>query len=115
MNFIIDAQLPESLVKVFADHDVIHTKSLEQGNYTKDREINKLSMKENRVVITKDTDFYYSYLSAKIPYKLVLVKLGNIKLKELIAYFEQNKTQLLEILETHSLIILEKSKIRMLE
>lgn len=115
MNFIIDAQLAESLVKVFADHDVIHTKSLAEGNYTKDRAINKLSIKENRVVITKDADFYYSYLSAKIPYKLVLVKLGNIKLKELIAYFEQNKTQLIEILETHSLIILEKSKIRMLE
>jgi len=115
MKFIIDAQLPESLVKVFSEHDVVHTKDLKLGNLTKDKEINKLSVEENRIVITKDLDFYYSYLSAKVPYKLVLVKLGNLKLKELIDYFKRNFSTIINKLENSSLIFLEKTKIRVLE
>ena len=64
---------------------------MENGNFTKDTFINDLSIKEKRAVITKDTDFYYSYIASKKPYKLVLVKLGNVKLAELKRYFEEKK------------------------
>lgn len=76
MKFIIDAQLAPSLSVFFQNHDVIHTSDFSKGNLTKDRTINEISMKESRVLITKDTDFYYSYVASKKPYKLILVKLG---------------------------------------
>ena len=108
MNLIVDAQLPESICEYFADCNCVHTKQLKQGNLTKDSFINELSVKEKCAVITKDTDFYYSYIAYKKPYKLVLVKLGNLRLLELKNYFKSNAKNIKIILEKHSFIILEK-------
>ena len=115
MKLIIDAHLPKSICEYFLNCDCIHTQQLEMGNLTKDSFINKLSIKERRVVITKDTDFYYSYIASRKPYKLVLVKLGNMRLEELKNYFKLNSEKILSILQNHSFIILEKNKIRILE
>lgn len=115
MNFIIDAQLPASLCKYFRDCDCIHTSKLKEGNQSRDSSINELSIKEKRAVITKDTDFYYSYIASQKPYKLILVKLGNMQLSTLKKYFKDNSNKINEILKEHSFIILEKNRIRILE
>lgn len=115
MKLILDAHLPASLAQYFPGHDVIHTSALPEGNFTADRTINQISILEDRVLITKDSDFYYSYVAARKPKKLVLVKLGNMRLKELKSYFERNAEQLISLLEDHSFLILEASKIRVLE
>ncbi|WP_158642781.1 DUF5615 family PIN-like protein [Chitinophaga japonensis] len=88
---------------------------LPPGNLTPDRNINELSVLENRALITKDSDFYYSYLSSRKPYKLVLVKLGNMRLKELKGYFERNADKITGLLEEHSFLIPEADRIRVLE
>lgn len=83
MNFLIDAQLPRSLKKLFLDngHDCIHTLDLSEGNDTPDSLINQISILEERILITKDGDFLDSFILIKQPYKLVLVKLGNCSKK----------------------------------
>jgi predicted nuclease of predicted toxin-antitoxin system len=48
-----------------------------------DQEINAISIRQQRIVITKDTDFLESFILYKIPYKLLLVTTGNISNKEL--------------------------------
>jgi predicted nuclease of predicted toxin-antitoxin system len=68
MRFIIDAQLPASLADYFHDHDVIHTSVMPGGNNTTDGNINDVSILEQRVLITKDTDFYYSFVASGRPY-----------------------------------------------
>jgi predicted nuclease of predicted toxin-antitoxin system len=115
MKFLIDAHLPKSICEYLSNYDCIHTNDLKKGNLTKDSTINKISLKEKRIVVTKDTDFYYSYIASHKPYKLVLVKLGNMRLSEIKKYFKDNSNKIIEILEEHSFIILEKSKIRILE
>lgn len=65
MKFLFDAHLPPSIGEYFKGHDVLHTSSLVDGNKTRDHSINTLSIEESWIVITKDTDYYYSYLSAK--------------------------------------------------
>ena len=115
MKFLVDAHLPKSICAYFSHCDCIHTSDLETGNITKDTAINTLSLNEKRIVITKDTDFYYSYIISHKPYKLVLVKLGNMRLSEIKRYFKDNSKKMLEILENHSFIVLETSKIRILE
>ncbi|MCF8360487.1 MAG: DUF5615 family PIN-like protein [Prolixibacteraceae bacterium] len=115
MKLIVDAQLPESLCFYFEQCDCIHTNQLSKGNLTTDSQINSLSIKEQRVVITKDTDFYYSYQTNKKPYKLVLVKLGNMRLKEINKYFQSNAPKIIRILKSHSFIMLEKNKIKIIE
>lgn len=62
MKFIIDAQLPRKLSTFLNEKgfDSIHTLDLSKGNNTLDTEINILSIKEERILISKDSDFYNS-------------------------------------------------------
>ena len=115
MKFIIDAHLPSSLAKYFPDHDVIHTSVLTEGNLTSDSSINTLSILQERILITKDTDFYYSYIASRKPHKLVLVKLGNMRLKGLKTYFKENAGTIINLLHQHSFLMLEPARIRVLE
>jgi predicted nuclease of predicted toxin-antitoxin system len=115
MKFILDAQLPKSISEFFNGHDIIHTSSLEYGNKTKDSVINDLSIQEQRIVITKDSDFYYSFLSVNKPYKLILAKLGNMRLIELRNYFELNSSTIITLMRDNYFIILERNKIRILK
>ena len=59
MKFIVDAHLPRKLSNFLNEKgfDCIHTLDLPKKNATSDREINALSIKEQRVVISKDSDF----------------------------------------------------------
>lgn len=80
MNFLVDAQLPRRLAYKLRDegHDAIHTLDLPDRNRTSDAAINELSLRELRIVITKDTDFVNSFLLSSEPHKLLLVSTGNI-------------------------------------
>ncbi len=65
MNFLVDAQLPRRLAYHFraAGHDALHTLDLPEGNRTTDHMINELSLREERIVVTKDEDFVTSFLT----------------------------------------------------
>lgn len=75
MKFLLDAQLPKDLAKLFTyrGYDAIHTLDLANKNFTKDSEINSISLNEKRVVISKDLDFVDSLLVSDKPYKLIFV------------------------------------------
>ena len=77
MKFLLDAQLPKklSLFLLYKGHGSIHTLDLPNQNRTKDSEINTLSMKERRVVISKDMDFVESLLISDKPYKLLYISI----------------------------------------
>ncbi|NUQ06411.1 MAG: DUF5615 family PIN-like protein [Anaerolineae bacterium] len=88
MRFLVDAQLPRrlALATAAAGHDVIHTLDLPDGNTTSDSQINELSLRDQRVVVTKDSDFVSSLLVTQQPYKLLLVSTGNINRTALIVH-----------------------------
>lgn len=81
MKFIVDAQLPKRLSRLIQSegYDCIHTQDLPKGNATSDADINALSIREERAVITKDADFVQSFLLQQKPYKLLLIATGNIQ------------------------------------
>ena len=64
MKFLVDAHLPKRLASFLnaEGHDAIHTRDLPVGNRTSDATINQVSMAEQRIVITKDSDFMDSHL-----------------------------------------------------
>lgn len=80
MKFLVDAQLPRRLVYRLreAGHDALHTLDLPNGNRTSDADINALSMRESRTVVTKDADFVSSFIVSHVPYKLLVISTGNI-------------------------------------
>ena len=109
MKFLVDAHLPRGLCAVLAQrgHDAKHTLDLPDGNATKDRAINQLSFDEERVVVSKDTDFFYSHLLHRRPWKLLLVKTGNISTRDLRALFQRNLPAIEAALQTHTLVELD--------
>jgi predicted nuclease of predicted toxin-antitoxin system len=64
-------------------------------NATRDSFINRLSIQDQRIVITKDADFVESFLLQKQPHKLLTVSTGNIKKAELEQLFSQHLQQLI--------------------
>jgi predicted nuclease of predicted toxin-antitoxin system len=110
MRFLVDAHLPRRLCAVLAQHghDAVHTLDLPEKNETKDRVINQISLADQRVVISKDTDFFYSHLLQGRPWKLVLVKTGNISTRDLCALFERNVAAIEAALQSHSLVEIDR-------
>lgn len=64
MRYLVDAQLPYLLVEVLRSkgYDVLHTDDLPDKDETSDTVIRQIATRENRIVITKDSDFRDSYL-----------------------------------------------------
>jgi predicted nuclease of predicted toxin-antitoxin system len=110
MNFLLDAHLPRGLCAVLqaAGHDAVHTSQLPAQNRTTDQFINELSTREQRVVVSKDTDFYYSHLLHQRPYKLVLVRTGNIRMRELKDLFQRQLPAIIQALANNSLVELDR-------
>lgn len=79
MKFLVDAQLPVRLANWLreAGHDARHTFDLPLGNRTPDSEIVAVALREERVVVTKDSDFVQSFVLTGEP-ALLLISTGNI-------------------------------------
>ena len=114
MKFLVDAHLPPSLCVLLraAGHDALHTSGLPAHNQTPDGVINELSFTDQRVVISKDTDFYYSHVLHQRPWKLVLVRTGNLRARELRQLFERQLPAILQALETNSLVELDRTSVQ---
>ena len=113
MKFIVDAQLPKTLAYSLRDKgfDVVHVSELTAGNDTTDEEINRLSLAENRIVISKDADFYDSFTAKKEPYKLLHVKTGNIKNAQLLELFDKNSELIIKELNESSVVQISQNYI----
>lgn len=113
MRFLIDAQLPHRLARWLAalGHDAVHTLDLPDGNRTPDASINALSMLEERVVVTKDSDFVDTFLLRRIPHKLLLIATGNASNKDLMRLFEDNLQMIVDALEAVDFIELDGESI----
>jgi predicted nuclease of predicted toxin-antitoxin system len=114
MKFLVDAHLPPGLCAVLqtAGHDAIHTRQLAAQNATTDEAINLLSIQQQRVVITKDTDFYYSHLLHGKPWKLVLLRTGNIRARQLEALVERNLPAISAVLQQYSLVEMDQQSVQ---
>ena len=113
MKFIVDAHLPRRLAYLLqqAGHDAIHTLDLSRGNRTSDSIINLVSAQEQRVVITKDSDFVDSFLLRHEPPKLLLVSTGNIRNDGLLAIFRANLEQIVEGFDTFDFIEVNRTDV----
>lgn len=113
MKFFVDAQLPRRLAKFLreAGFEVAHTLDLVQGNRTSDTDINKLSLLEQRIVVTKDVDFVDSFWLRQEPWKLLLVSTGNIHNTELLALFQANLDNLAKGFDLFDFIEINRTNI----
>lgn len=100
MNFLIDANLPRRLVRIFQErgHSAVHTLELPEGNATPDSALLDYSERNNCVVTTKDSDFSTSFWLQNRPQKLLLISTGNIRNTDLESLLMANFDQLISAL-----------------
>ena len=102
----MDAQLPRRFATWLrnAGHDAIHASSLPAGNATLDTELALMGDAEDRIVVTKDSDFVDSHLLRGTPTRLLLISTGNIGNRELEDLLRHSLANLAEAFELHRFI-----------
>jgi len=90
MKFLIDAQLPQIISDwlIEANFDSIHALQLPHKNHSQDSEICKIADDQNRIIVTKDSDFLDSNIIKGSPELLLIINTGNVKNRELMSYYE---------------------------
>jgi predicted nuclease of predicted toxin-antitoxin system len=115
MKFIVDTQLPPLLKELLKDKqiDCSHTIDYSIGNFLTDQQIREIAILEDRIIITKDTDFYDYYLINSFPPKVLLLTLGNTKNRALLDYFRSNIDKIIKqfSFEEVGLVVCTPSKI----
>ena len=91
--------------------DALHTDDLTKKEKTTDKEIRSVSIEQDRIVITKDTDFLDSHLIKGIPQKLLLITAGNIVNRELLNMIEKQFDTVMQLFDIYDLIEINNEEI----
>jgi len=89
MKFLLDAHISPRLASRLCglSHDAIHVSTLPDDTATADNVIIALADAEERIVVTKDSDFRHARRDNGRPARLLLVMTGNMSRDELINLF----------------------------
>jgi predicted nuclease of predicted toxin-antitoxin system len=106
VNFLVDAQLPRRVTGwlTAVGCGAVHTLDLPDGNQTTDKQLLDVADQEQRVVITKGSDFVDSHLLQGRPAKLLLVSTGNISNRDLEALTVPLIPDIIRELQTYSFL-----------
>jgi len=75
VRVLVDAHLPRRLSEYLSSHEIEskHTLDLPKTNARPDSEIIRIADDENRILISKDSDFLDNYILDGSPKKLLIV------------------------------------------
>jgi predicted nuclease of predicted toxin-antitoxin system len=101
MKFLVDTQLPLTLAKFLSSKgfDANHTSRYPDGYFLDDEAIRRIAKSEDRIIVTKDSDFLDRFLVKGAPPCVLLLRMGNLSNSELLAQFEKHLTQVQELFE----------------
>jgi predicted nuclease of predicted toxin-antitoxin system len=68
--------------------DAIHTTHFPDGHLLQDADIRKIAIEENRIIVTKDSDFPDAFFLKGSPPCILYLRLGNTRNRELTAFLE---------------------------
>ena len=90
LKFLVDTQLPPMLATYlqWKGFDSIHTTHFPNGHLLQDTEIRRIAITENRIIVTKDSDFPDSFFLKGPPPRVIYLRLGNTRNRELTAFLE---------------------------
>jgi predicted nuclease of predicted toxin-antitoxin system len=110
LKFIIDTQLPPILAHILSQngYDAVHTTNFPSGHLMTDKQIIGIAITEQRVIITKDSDFFDYHISKGFPPKVLFVKLGNQKNNFLLKEIRSNLNSIVSLFNQCNMIVLTK-------
>jgi len=109
MEFLVDLNLPRNFL-FFNKPEFTFIADIDP--FMSDSTIWNLALEKNKVILTKDSDFYYRSIASKQRAKVVHFDIGNMTLKELHQYFEKNWHTINSMLMDYALVVADKESIR---
>lgn len=108
MHVIVDTQLPPKLADFMASEgiDATHTTHYPQGSLMPDNEIRRIALRENRIIVTKDKDFFEAFIIQGHPPRVLLLQLGNISTPDLLSYISRNILYLKALFERDAAMVI---------
>lgn len=115
MKFIIDENLSPELTGVFREEGLAAYHINEMKSHKKQRviddQLRRLSIQKGYVIVTKDDDFVKSYVSRKVPEKLMFIY--GLETKEsLLSRMKEVIPQVSLLFEIHDFIEVRSNEIR---
>lgn len=115
MKFLVDTQLPPRLVEYLSQkgENVVHTSSFPSGHLLTDKQIREIAVQQERIIITKDSDFLDFFLMKGAPPIVLLIKIGNCSNQELLKTIDERWLLIQQKFhdEKASFIVLEQSSL----
>ena len=106
MKFLVDNQLPRELARwlVTQGHDAQHVLDRGQGQ-TDDRQLWSEALAEDRVMVSKDEDFFILAMHVDDSGRLLWLRIGNCRTAALIASFEKSLPAILDAFQSGQRIV----------
>ena len=82
--------------------DATHTTHFPEGHLLQDADIAKIATEENRIIVTKDSDFPDSFFLKGAPPRIIHLRLGNLRNRELTAFLETRWSMIQDLLDQDS-------------
>lgn len=115
MRFIVDENLPPELANLFRDIGfiAIHVNELKsnQKQRVTDDQLRRLAIRKGYVIITKDDDFVKSYVSRKVPERIIFIY-GLEKKESLLSRMKEVIPSLIKLITQHDFIEIKEDIIR---
>jgi predicted nuclease of predicted toxin-antitoxin system len=102
MKFLVDANLPRNLTWFnSSSFSFAH----DWGDGFPDREIWNYALENDMIILTRDSDYFYWMIQAKIAPKVVYFKLQQQGRKELEEYLSFHWEQICSLIKIHRMVI----------
>ncbi|WP_089355649.1 DUF5615 family PIN-like protein [Ekhidna lutea] len=115
MKFIIDENISPQVAVIFRSHGLhayhINEMKSNKKQRVKDDQLRSLTIHKGYIIVTKDDDFVKSFVSRKIPEKLIFVY-GLEQKESLLTRMEEVIPDLTPLLEKHDFIEINAHEVR---
>lgn len=114
MRFLVDAQLPPALCRWLKarDCDAVHVYHMEEGLTAPDALIWERAKAEDRVIVSKDADFFDRAILFGQPPQVLHVNVGNCSNRMLLALLDEHWTDIETVLSAGApLVRLSQAKL----
>ncbi|GHT81894.1 hypothetical protein FACS189467_6660 [Bacteroidia bacterium] len=102
-RFLVDTQLPLSLVRFFEQRgfNATHVINYPAKEFTPDSEVIAIAVAEDRIIVSKDRDFFDHFLIKGYPPAILLLQVGNIRNQDLFQLLDTHLTAINKLFVDH--------------
>ena len=105
-RFLIDANLPYRFA-LWHGEDYLHVYDL--GDNMPDAAIWQYAKQHNLIIVSKDADFSDWIMLDEPPPKVIHLRIGNMRLRDLFVFLQRVWPRLAELSATHKLVIVRET------